>query len=71
MLFKKIDFDTGKSSQYFAVTEAVATIYCEDESLFGSISVNHQNRRKLKWKKNSRQKSFDHQRQKQDNGKKT
>ena len=54
MLFKKIDFDTGKSSQYFAVTEAIATIYYEDESLFGSISVNHQKRRKLKWKTNSR-----------------
>lgn len=63
MLFKKSDFDADKWSQYFAVREAIATIYCDDECLIDPISVNHQKRSKFKWKKNSRQKSFDYQRE--------
>ena len=52
MLFKKSDFDADKWSQYFAVREAIATTYCDDECLIDPISVNHQKRSKFKWKKN-------------------
>ena len=37
MLFKKIGFDADKSAQYFSVKEAMASIYCEEENLFGPI----------------------------------
>ena len=39
MLFKKIDFDADKSTQYSDEREAITAIYCETESLFGTITA--------------------------------
>ena len=35
MTFKNLDFDAEKAARYSAVREAMAAIYCEDETLFG------------------------------------
>ena len=35
MTFKNLDFDADKSAQYSAVREAMAAIYCNNETLFG------------------------------------
>ena len=35
MTFKNLDFDADKAAQYSAVRETMASIYCDDETLFG------------------------------------
>ena len=39
MTFKNLDFDADKASQYSAVRETMAAIYCDDETLFGPTEV--------------------------------
>ena len=48
MTFKNLDFDVDKAAQYSAVSETIAAIYCEDETLFGPIEA-------LNWPENFRQ----------------
>ena len=40
MMYKNLDFDADKSSQYSAVREAMTAVYCDDVNLFGPIEAN-------------------------------